>query len=239
MESIAKRGKQALGWLAEASAGMKVLVLASMVGLATLGCTATNGEQGQGTETVVEEVTVEETVVEEVTVPVEETVVEEVTVEETVEVATESEEQAESSAEPEGVEEARGCVVGEACELDTSTITVTDAQRTQIINAIGETFEGDFVIVEFDYTYGGDSPIEISEPPFEVDDESNRTYSLYFDATSSYGIENDRSLIYETVQPGVTTGGSAIFEVSPDAQGLTLVINRDTGGNIVEIPLGV
>lgn len=116
------------------------------------------------------------------------------------------------------------CKAGQECDLGESSITVTNVQQTQTITAVGDTYEGNFVIVEFDYNYGGNSPAELGEPPFQLSDKDGNTYSLNFEATSSYEIDNDRSLIFETVQPGVTTPGAAIFEVSPDAEDFTLLI---------------
>ncbi len=116
------------------------------------------------------------------------------------------------------------CSIDEECDLGNSTLTVTDAQQTQTINTTFDTFEGNFVLVEFDYTYGGNTPADTNEPPFQLSAGNGNVYSLHFDATSSYGITNDRNLIYETVQPGVTAQGTAIFEVSPDAENFTLLV---------------
>ncbi|MDP9454630.1 MAG: DUF4352 domain-containing protein [Actinomycetota bacterium] len=116
------------------------------------------------------------------------------------------------------------CAVGQVCDLGVSSVTVTSVQQTPVVSTSLDTFEGNFVVVEFDYTYGGNAPVDTDEPPFQLADQDGNTYSLNFEATSSYGIENDRSLIYTTVQPGVTAPGTAIFEVAPDAAGFTLLV---------------
>ena len=66
--------------------------------------------------------------------------------------------------------------------------------------------------------------MDVGEPPFPLSDGDGNTYSLHFDSTSSYEIDNDRSLIYETIQPGVPREGAAIFEVAPDAKDFTLLV---------------
>jgi Domain of unknown function (DUF4352) len=117
------------------------------------------------------------------------------------------------------------CEIEQECDLGVSSITVTSAKQDRTINtSVGDTFEGNFVIVEFDYTYGGSAPAETGGPPFQVFDGDNNAYSLHFEATSAYGIDHDRTLIFTTVQPGVPTQGTAIFEVSPDAEDFTLLV---------------
>jgi Domain of unknown function (DUF4352) len=117
------------------------------------------------------------------------------------------------------------CQIRQECDLGVSSITITSAKQAQTINTSpGDTFEGNFVIVEFDYTYGGSAPADTGEPPFQVYDGDNNAYSLHFEATSAYGIDHDRTLIFTTVQPGVPTQGTAIFEVSPNAEDFTLLV---------------
>ncbi len=130
----------------------------------------------------------------------------------------------ESESSPDGAPAEITCAVGQVCDLGVSSVVVTGVQQTPAVSTSGETYEGNFVVVEFDYTYGGNTPVDTDEPPFRLTDQSGNTYSLNFKATSSYGIENDRSLIYTTVQPGVKTPGTAIFEVAPEAVSFTLLV---------------
>jgi hypothetical protein len=117
------------------------------------------------------------------------------------------------------------CQIRQECDLGVSSITITSAKQAQTINTSpGDKFEGNFVIVEFDYIYGGSAPADTGEPPFQVYDGDNNAYSLHFEATSAYGIDHDRTLIFTTVQPDVPTQGTAIFEVSPDAEDFTLLV---------------
>lgn len=143
------------------------------------------------------------------------------TVERTVEATTPSSDGEETTSDSGNLT----CEVGNECDLGESSITVTGTSQAQTINtSFGETFEGDFVVVEFDYTYGGSVPSDLDEPPFLLRDKNGNSYSLNFEATNAYGIDKDRSLIYETVQPGVAAPGTAIFEVSPDAEDFTLIL---------------
>ncbi|PLS85217.1 MAG: hypothetical protein CYG60_13805 [Actinobacteria bacterium] len=116
------------------------------------------------------------------------------------------------------------CAVDQACDLGVSSVTVTSVQQTPTVKTLGETLEGNFVVVEFDYTYGGNAPVDVDQPTFRLTDQDGNTYSLNSKATIYYGNSNDRSLVYETVQPGVTTPGTAIFQVAPEAAGFTLLV---------------
>ena len=133
------------------------------------------------------------------------------------------------------------CQIRQECDLGVSSITITSAKQAQTINtSVGDTFEGNFVIVEFDYTYGGSAPADTGEPPFQVYDGDNNAYSLHFEATSAYGIDHDRTLTFTTVQPDVPTQGTAIFEVSPDAEDFTLLVAdliSPQTNKVAEIPL--
>lgn len=147
-----------------------------------------------------------------------------VVVEKTVEVTARAKEVEETTVSALRSSGEKTCEVGRECDLGESSVTVTGSEQVQTITAVGETYEGDFVVVEYDYTYGGNSPTDLGEPPFGLRDGDGNTYSLNFDASSSYEIENDMGAIYETVQPGVTVQGAAVFEVAPGAQDFTLLI---------------
>lgn len=194
-ETYLKRRRSTLAWTAS---------VAGMIVVLTTGCTGTSGQAEQAKP------------------PKPKTVVVEKTVEVQAEPST-TEETTSGVTNPGAAE--MSCEVGQECDLGESNVAITSANQTQSINtSLGETYEGNFVVVEYDYTYGGNTPVETDEPPFQLLDKDGNTYSLSFDPTSDYEIDNDRSLIYETVQPGVTAQGAAIFEVSPDAEDFTLLI---------------
>jgi ribosomal protein L9 len=118
----------------------------------------------------------------------------------------------------------KSCEIGKACDLGKSSVTVTSAKEVGTINTSLGNYQGDFVLVEFDYTFGGSGPVTLNENPWLLEDDSGTVYTPNFDASSDYGIDNDRTLIYEEVQPGVPSPGSVVFEISPDSTGYTLYI---------------
>ena len=116
------------------------------------------------------------------------------------------------------------CEVGQPCDLSGSTVAVTQVQFFRGVQNFGETLEGYFVAVDFDYTFHEDEPTRAGEPPFWLSDGDGNTYSLDTTATISYGSQAGRMLTYTVVQPGVPTPGAALFKVAPEAEGFTLLV---------------
>ena len=116
------------------------------------------------------------------------------------------------------------CEVGQPCDLSGSTVTVTQVQFFRGVQSLGKTLEGYFVAMDFEYTFFEEEPTDTDQPPFWLSDEDGNVYSLDFEATSSYGIEAGRNLIYTTVQPNVPTPGAAVFKVAPEAKDFTLLV---------------
>jgi hypothetical protein len=141
---------------------------------------------------------------------------------------------------PEGAA-TKECSVGKLCDLGTGEVTIQSVEKTQAINTMGTTYAGDFYVVWFDYAYKGDSTAETGECPWTLVDQEGQTYSMNFDATSSYGIdENAPVAIYEQVQPSITKPGLVVFEVAPDSEPSTLVISdlvNVQGGEIANVEL--
>jgi hypothetical protein len=106
---------------------------------------------------------------------------------------------------------------------------------------MGETYSGNYVVVWFDYTYLGDSTAQTGEAPWSLIDSGGNTYSMNFDATSSYGIDKNAPVaIYEQVQPGVTKRGVVVFEVASDSEPASLIISdlvNVQGGDIARVDL--
>jgi hypothetical protein len=116
------------------------------------------------------------------------------------------------------------CAFGQPCDLSGSTVTVTQVQFFRGVQSLGETLEGYFVAVDFEYTFFEEEPTRAGRPPFWLSDEDGNTYSLDFKSTNSYGVEAGRNLIYTTVQPSVPTPGAAVFKVAPEAKVFTLLV---------------
>lgn len=116
------------------------------------------------------------------------------------------------------------CEVGDPCDLGESTLTVTKADATDLIATSLGNSEGNFVLIEFDYTYGGTQPATVEDYYWKLEDGKGRTYNYAFDPTSNYEIDKGRSLIYEEINPGTKRDGAIVFEVAPDAQDFILYV---------------
>jgi hypothetical protein len=134
------------------------------------------------------------------------------------------------------------CWVGRACDLGTGKVRITNVQQTDTLNtSLGETYSGNFVVVWFDYTYKGDSTADTGEAPWSLIDSDGKTYSMHFEATSSYGIDQDAGVaIYEQVQPGVPKPGVVVFEIAPGSEPSELIISdlvNVQGGDVARVAL--
>jgi hypothetical protein len=132
------------------------------------------------------------------------------------------------------------CRVGAPCNLGESTVTLTRAEATDFIPTSLDNYEGNFVLVEFDYTYGGTKPAMIEDYYWTLEDGQGRTYNYAFDPTSSYEIDKNRALLYKEVNPDTKESGAIVFEVAPDAKDFTLHIRdliRPQANKRADIPL--
>lgn len=124
--------------------------------------------------------------------------------------------------EPE--EESAG--IGETVAVGDVEWTVTSARRANQLSQQGippefaKTEQGDFVIVDFDFTNNGSEAITLNTESLALVDSEGRESRPNSEAFL-YTPE-ERQIFLERVNPGVTKQGQAIFEVAPDASGFQL-----------------
>jgi Domain of unknown function (DUF4352) len=127
-----------------------------------------------------------------------------------------------ATADPE--QATKTCKIGQKCDLGSGTVLIRNAKKVGVLTAeYTPPKQGSYVVVEFDYTYNGDSPVSLGEIPWVLTDGEGRSYNYDSDATIDYS-NVDESILYEEVNPGVTRPGKAIFAVAPDAKDFTLTI---------------
>jgi uncharacterized protein DUF4352 len=116
--------------------------------------------------------------------------------------------------------------IGEPVTVGDVTWTVTNARQANQLRQQGvsskfaKTEQGNFVIVDFDFTNNGNETITLHNDSLALIDSEGRESK----ADSGYFpyIPEDQRIFLERINPGVTQRGQAIFEVAPRASGFTL-----------------
>lgn len=111
-------------------------------------------------------------------------------------------------------EEAPTVAMGETVEVGDVAWRVTEARQANQLSAqFADTIQGNFIIVNFDFTNNGSEAVTLDRESLAVVDSEGREseteadYMLYS--------PKDRDIFLERVNPGVTQQGQAIFEVAP------------------------
>lgn len=117
------------------------------------------------------------------------------------------------------------CQLDEECNLDLSSVMVTDAKKVgELKSDFYESRRGNFVVVDFTYTWNGDAPVDLGDPQWVARDGKGRSYTYDSDSTNWY-VPGGRDVIYAEVMPGVPNQGRMIFEVAPNSEDFTLIVN--------------
>lgn len=130
----------------------------------------------------------------------------------------------EPAVEPEPEEEA--AEIGETVEVGDVAWTVTNTRQANQLTQQGvpsefaKTEQGNFVIVDFDFTNNGDEAVTLDNESLALVDSEGRESGPSPDAI--FYVPEERQIFLERVNPGVTQQGQAIFEVAPGASGFQL-----------------
>jgi hypothetical protein len=140
-------------------------------------------------------------------------------------------------------EEAAAVAIGEPATAGDIQWTVTGAERVGELIREGptpkltKTEQGSFVTVDFDFTNNGDSSASLSGNSLTLIDSEGRESRHKSDA-SAY-IPEERKVLLESVNPGITRQGRVIFEVPPDSSGFQLQLGDTRAfGNETSVDLG-
>ena len=136
----------------------------------------------------------------------------------------------------------KDCYVNQECDLATGSVTVTSVSREQALNESfsGTTYNGNFLVVEFEYTYGGSGPATTGENPWIVENNEGQTFTWASEPTIGIGIDRERDLVSVDVQPGIPNPGLVVFELAPDSEPSSLYIGdlvNPQGGDIAKVGL--
>lgn len=117
------------------------------------------------------------------------------------------------------------CEVGDPCDLGEPTLTVTKAQATGFVPTRHGDHEGDYVVVEFEYTYRGTRPATVKPYSWRLEDGRGRSYDHAPEQSLEYASTENRELEAMDMNPGTKRLGAMVFEVAPGAEDFTLIVN--------------
>ena len=117
------------------------------------------------------------------------------------------------------------CSVGEPCDIGTGNdLTIEKVETTDVLTSeFSSPKQGDFVVVDYSYTYNGNQAVTMDDYPWIVQDDEERTYRYDFDSTNEY-VSDPIAGVYAEFQPGIPQEGRVIFQVAPDSENLSLLI---------------
>ena len=116
--------------------------------------------------------------------------------------------------------------IGEFVNGGDVTWRVTDARQTKQLTQQGvskqfaKTEQGNFVIVDFDFTNNGSDPVTLDNASLALIDNQGRESNPSSD--QFFYVPDDRQIFLENTNPGITKQGTTIFEVAQGASGFQL-----------------
>jgi hypothetical protein len=115
--------------------------------------------------------------------------------------------------------------VGETAKVGNVVWKVTDAySTTQLKSNFGTQKRGNFVVVDFTFTNNRNEEVTLDpELHMTLKDATGREFGTDTDAWEF--VPTRLNIFLEPVNPGISQDGRAIYEVPPDAQGLTLTVD--------------
>jgi hypothetical protein len=123
-------------------------------------------------------------------------------------------------------EEQPAVAIGESVTVGDVTWRVTDARQANQLTQQGvskqfaKTEQGNFVIVDFDFTNNGSDPITLDNASLALIDSEGRESNPSSD--QFFYVPDDRQIFLENTNPGITKQGTTIFEVAPGSSGFQL-----------------
>ena len=120
-----------------------------------------------------------------------------------------------------GATKADAVAIGEPVKAGKVEWTVVTAREaTSLKSTFGGKKEGNFVIVDFNFTNGNQEAVTLDSESFRLIDSEGREFEVDTD-TFEY-VEPDKDIFLDQVNPGVSREGEVIFTVAPDASDFTL-----------------
>ncbi len=111
--------------------------------------------------------------------------------------------------------------VGDTVKVGDVTWQVSNArQANQLTSQLGDSKQGNFVVVDFNLTNDGNEALTLSSESLALFDAKGRKFQTDTD-TLGY-VDPNKDIFLNQVNPGVTQQGEVIFTVAPDAKNFEL-----------------
>ena len=131
------------------------------------------------------------------------------------------EQQKPKPAQPRGQSSENAVALGQAAKAGDVQWIVTNArQATELKSAFGDAKQGNFVIIDFDFTNGTKDAATLDSSSLTLTDNQGRNFEADTD-TYEY-VDPSKDIFLDQVNPGVTKQGETIFTVAPNASGFVL-----------------
>jgi hypothetical protein len=137
-----------------------------------------------------------------------------------------------------GAEQQPTAKAGESLTVGETTWKVAEANKQQqLSNSLGENKQGNFVVVNFQFTNNGSESVTLDSEMLTLIDAENREFNV--DTDSLGFVPPEKDIFLNQVNPGVTQEGQVIFTIAPDAQDFNLEVSEGIfGTNTGKIELG-
>ena len=129
--------------------------------------------------------------------------------------------------------------MGETVTVGDVAWQVTNArQATELSSDLGTSKQGNFVIVDFNFTNNANEPVTLSSESLALFDGEERKFQTDTDAFEY--IDPAKNIFVEQVNPGVARQEEAIFTVAPDASNFEIELGDAAlfSDEAARVPLG-
>ena len=115
--------------------------------------------------------------------------------------------------------------IGEPVTVGDVQWTVTEARQADQVRQegfgdFGQTKQGNFVIVDFDFTNNSDQAVTLDQFSLVLIDGNGNENQV--DTDNLTYVPENRDIWFQQVNPGVTRQGRAVFDVAPNSSGFQL-----------------
>lgn len=115
--------------------------------------------------------------------------------------------------------------IGDPVTIGDVQWTVTNAERHDVLVSRLGTEEGDFVVVDLDFSNNSNQDITLATPFIILQDSAGREFEADIES-NFFHVYEEENMFVDHVVPGATKEGKIIFSVEPDASGFKLQVGE-------------